>query len=69
MTIEEILEQESRPLFRVFLRKIWFRNYDDYINLFGDDIAKREETVLRFLDNLPYLFRNNSDKWRTSYKN
>lgn len=58
MPIEWITEYEIKPLFKLFLRRIWFKNYDEYLKLFGDDLEKRRETVRRFKKTYPNLFNN-----------
>lgn len=52
---EELAKWELKPLFKIFLRRIWFKNYDEYIELFGDDIDKRKECVRWFLKTYPNL--------------
>lgn len=55
----EISKRELKPLFKIFLKRIWFKNFDEYIELFGDDIQKRTETVEWFLETYPNLsFKN-----------
>ena len=41
---------EKRPLFKVFLYRIGFHNYAEYIKLFWEDIEKRKIAAQRFLD-------------------
>ena len=41
---------EQRPLFKVFLYRIGFHNYAEYIKLFWEDIEKRKIAAQRFLD-------------------
>lgn len=53
MTVEELEKRESASLFKIFLRRIWFKNHADYMNLFGDDIEKRREAVRRFRKTYP----------------
>ena len=50
MTIEQIEKIESRPLFKIFLKRIWFKSFDEYMNLFWNNKEKREEAVNRFLE-------------------
>lgn len=65
MPLEWITEYENTSLFKIFLRRIWFKNYDDYINLFGDDIEKRKETVRRFRKTYPnFRLNNQQEKWK-----
>lgn len=56
MTIEEIVAIETKPLFKFFLRRIWFKNYDEYIELFWKNYQKREETVNRFKETYSNLY-------------
>ena len=67
MPIEWITERETKPLFKIFLRRIWFKNYDEYLELFWNNIEKRRETVRRFRKTYPNitLSSNQSDKWKT----
>ena len=67
MPIEWITEYEMQPLFKIFLKRIGFKNYDEYIELFGDDIEKRKETVRRFKKTYPdFRLSKKQEKWRTS---
>ena len=52
---KELAKRELKPLFKIFLRRIGFKNYDEYIELFGDDIEKRKECVRWFLKTYPNL--------------
>jgi len=52
---------EKEPLFKIFLRRIWFKNYDEYIQLFGDDDSKREEACRRFLKTYPNFILKKQD--------
>ena len=67
MPIEWITERETQPLFKIFLRRIGFKNFDDYLELFGDDIEKRKETVRRFRKEYPKLTLSHKqqEKWKT----
>ena len=66
MPLEWITEYEMEPLFKIFLRRIWFKNYDEYIELFGDDIEKRKETVRRFKKTYPNFSLKEQEKWKKS---
>lgn len=44
---------EKEPLFKIFLRRIGLKNYDEYVKLFWNDMEKRKETVERFLETYP----------------
>lgn len=41
---------EQRPLFKVFLYRIGFHNYAEYMKLFWEDIEKRKIAAQRFLE-------------------
>lgn len=41
---------EKRPLFKVFLYRIGFHNYAEYLKLFWEDIEKRKIAAQRFLE-------------------
>lgn len=63
MPIEWITERETQPLFKIFLRRIWFKNFDEYLKLFGDDIEKRKETVRRFRKTYPnFILKNHKNE-------
>lgn len=66
MPIEWITEREIKPLFKIFLRRIWFKNYDEYLELFGSNIEKRRETVQRFRETYPNLTLSHKqqEKWK-----
>ena len=51
MTHEQIIKIESEPLFKLFLRRIWFKSTQEYYDLFGEDWEKRETAVNRFKGN------------------
>ncbi|MBO7693673.1 MAG: hypothetical protein J6T10_13725 [Methanobrevibacter sp.] len=55
MTLKEIEKRENKPLFKIFLRRIGFKNFDEYFDFFGNDIDKRSEAVRRFLKTYPNL--------------
>jgi hypothetical protein len=50
--------REKEPLFKIFLRRIGFKNFDDYMKLFGNDYEKREETVEWFKETYPDFITN-----------
>ena len=64
MTIEEIVAIETKPLFKMFLRRIWFKNYDEYIELFWKDYQKREEAVNRFKETYSNLYHKEQQQWK-----
>jgi hypothetical protein len=51
MTHEEIIKIESEPLFKLWLRRVWFKSTQDYYDLFGENWEKRETAVNRYLWN------------------
>lgn len=53
MTDKELREYEEAPLFKIFLRRIWFKNHTEYMELFGKDIDKRREAVRWFRKTYP----------------
>lgn len=48
MTHEQIKAIESKPLFKIWLRRIGFKSTQEYYDLFGDNREKRETAVKRF---------------------
>ena len=50
MTEKTIEKIEKKPLFRLFLHRIGFRNYEEYMQLFGDNWKKRKTAAERFLE-------------------
>lgn len=67
MPLEWITEYETQPLFKIFLKRIWFKNFDEYIELFWDDLEKRKETVRRFQKTYPnFTFNKQQEKWKQS---
>ena len=53
MTEKELKEYEETPLFKIFLRRIWFKNHAEYMEFFGNDLDKRNEAVRRFRKTYP----------------
>lgn len=48
---EQVIEKiESKPLFRLFLHRIGFKNYEEYMELFWDNWKKRKTAAERFLE-------------------
>lgn len=50
MSLTQIQGLEKNPLFKIFLKKIWFKSYSEYIDLFWNRRDEREKAVKRFLD-------------------
>lgn len=62
MKIIEIEKIEKTPLFKLFLKRIWFKNYMEYFTFFWDDIKKREECARRFKKTYPnFTFKSRDD--------
>jgi len=59
MPVKELEKREETSLFKIFLRRIWFKNHADYMNLFGNDVEKRNEAVRRFRKTYPNFKLNN----------
>jgi hypothetical protein len=56
--------REKEPLFKIFLRRIGFKNFDDYMKLFWNDYEKREETVEWFKETYPDFITNKLQQWK-----
>lgn len=53
MTEKELEQREKEPLFKIFLKRIWFKNHAEYMEFFWNDIDKRNEAVRRFRKTYP----------------
>jgi hypothetical protein len=60
----QITKREKEPLFKIFLRRIGFKNFDDYMKLFWNDYEKREETVEWFKETYPDFITNKLQGWK-----
>jgi len=56
---KKFAKREKEPLFKLFLRRIGFKNFDEYMKLFGDNIEKRIDCVQWFLQTYPNLALKN----------
>ncbi len=54
MSLKLIQKLEERPLFKIFLKRIWLKDYSEYLQLFGNNQEKREEAIKRFLNTYNY---------------
>ena len=58
MTREQIEEIEKLTTFQsVFMYQYWFKSYDEYLKLFGDDIEAREKAVKDFKRAFPKVVK------------
>jgi len=55
MLIDRIEAIEDTATFKVFLIRIWFKNFDEYMKLFGNNIFKRKIATDWCLENYPTL--------------
>lgn len=46
---------EDTATFKVFITRIWLKNFDEYMKLFGDNIFKRKIATDWCLETYPYL--------------
>ena len=50
MPIEEIEKLEKELMFKVYLRRNWFHSLNEYYELFGNNLEKREIAVKDYLE-------------------
>jgi hypothetical protein len=60
----QITKREKEPLFKIFLRRIGFKNFNDYWKLFWNDYEKREKTVEWFKETYPDFITNKLQQWK-----
>ena len=53
MPKEEIERLEWKVGFKLFIRRVGLKNFDEYMQLFGNDRAKRQTAVERFIEEYP----------------
>ncbi len=53
--LEQIEAIENTATFKVFLIRIWFKNFEEYKKLFGDNIFKRKVACDWCLETYPNL--------------
>lgn len=63
-----LIAVEIKPLFKLFLKRIWFRSFDDYMEIFGDDLEKRNECVEWFFETYPDYKTNFNSITNKSWK-
>ena len=49
----EIERIESKVGFKLFIRRVGLKNFDEYIQLFGNDREKRQTAVEWFIETYP----------------
>lgn len=50
MSKEEIEKTEERPAFKLFIRRIGCKSFQEYMDLFREDWEKRETACLWFFE-------------------
>lgn len=53
MPKEEIERLEWKVGFKLFIRRVGLKNFDEYMQLFGNDRAKRQTAVVWFIEEYP----------------
>jgi len=53
MSKEEIMECEERPAFKLFIRRVGCKSFQEYMDLFREDWEKRETACLWFFEEYP----------------
>ena len=53
MPKEEIERLEWKVGFKLFIRRVGLKNFDEYMKLFGNDRAKRQTAVEWFIEEYP----------------
>lgn len=53
MPKEEIERLEWKVGFKLFIRRVGLKNFDGYMQLFGNDRAKRQTAVEWFIEEYP----------------
>ena len=64
MKIRNDFNREKETLFKLFLRRIWFKSFSDYMKLFGNDPEKRKETIDWFKETYPDFINNKQLEWK-----
>lgn len=58
MSKEEIMECEERPAFKLFIRRVGCKSFQEYMDLFREDWEKRETACLWFFETYPNQAKN-----------
>lgn len=53
MSKEEIMKCEERPAFKLFIRRVGCKSFQEYMDLFREDWEKRETACLWFFETYP----------------
>ena len=53
MSKEEIEKVEERPAFKLFIRRVGCKSFQEYMDLFREDWGKRETACLWFFETYP----------------
>jgi len=53
MSKEEIEKVEERPAFKLFIRRVGCKSFQEYMDLFREDWEKRETACLWFFETYP----------------
>ena len=53
--VEQIKRIEATATFKAFIIRIWLKNFDEYMKLFGDNIYKRKIATDWCLETYPDL--------------
>ena len=56
---KELIEKiESKPWFHLFIRRVGCKNFAEYMELFGDDMEKRQTACEWFIETYPNQAKN-----------
>ena len=58
MSKEEIIKCEERPAFKLFIRRVGCKSFQEYMDLFREDWEKRETACLWFFETYPNQAKN-----------
>lgn len=58
MSKEEIEKCEERPAFKLFIRRVGCKSFQEYMDLFREDWEKRETACLWFFETYPNQAKN-----------
>lgn len=58
MSKEDIMECEERPAFKLFIRRVGCKSFQEYMDLFREDWEKRETACLWFFEIYPNQAKN-----------
>ena len=58
MSKEEIMKCEEKPAFKLFIRRVGCKSFQEYMDLFREDWEKRETACLWFFETYPNQAKN-----------